>query len=121
MAVWLIENLGEPADRGMEIDRIDNNGHYEPGNLRWATASLNVSNTRKRRINAEAHAFRMAHPDVRYADATLRRLIGSGLSWPEIVKRWNTPSSKPKGVYGTCSTPDPDIASLFQGSSSRTA
>lgn len=30
---------------GLELDRIDNNGHYELGNLRWVTPSENHSNT----------------------------------------------------------------------------
>jgi hypothetical protein len=110
MAVWVKQNLGlRPR---LELDRIDNDGHYEPGNLKYSTRAQQTSNTRKRRVNAAMHAFRLAHPDVTYADETLKKLIRSGLTWPQIAARFLAPSNKPKGVFGTSSTPDPDIASL---------
>lgn len=32
--------------KGAEMDRINNDGHYEPGNIRWATRSENCDNRR---------------------------------------------------------------------------
>lgn len=42
---WILNNLGERPE-GMSLDRINNDGNYVPGNLRWATRKQQVQNSR---------------------------------------------------------------------------
>ena len=40
-----LQELG-PRPDGYDLDRIDNDGHYEPGNVRWVTRQQNLRNRR---------------------------------------------------------------------------
>ena len=41
-----LEHIGPKPGPGYSVDRMDNSRNYEPGNVRWATASEQTSNRR---------------------------------------------------------------------------
>lgn len=66
--------------RELEIDRIDNNGHYERGNLRFATRIENASNKR----NTVLTEFHQKYWP--YARSVVIRKLSKGLSRDEIIE-----------------------------------
>lgn len=87
-AEWVLANLGpRPAGR-YSLDRIDNNRHYEAGNLRWATYAEQARNKRVYRRTKAGERIRtllVQRPDLTYE--TVRLWVKQGATDDEILGR----------------------------------
>lgn len=78
--LWILENLG-PCPEGHELDRVDNNRGYAPGNLRWATPAQNMANRRCTRLEE------YRPEEWPYEENTVRRKLSEGFSREEIFQQ----------------------------------
>lgn len=121
--LYLIRECGLP-DRKMEIDRIDSNGNYAPGNLRFVPHLVNCVNQRR---NVLSQFRQMYWP---YARNVVIRKLSSGLTREEIIRNAETAVMEKRTNWRTISArldfmtyemPDDIIVLRYRENSSITA
>ncbi len=90
-----LDNYGE---EGYTLDRIDVNGNYEPGNVRWANSKTQHRNTR-RSVFVDYYGVKMMITDVAkltgISENTLRSRARIGLTGEKLFRPVKTSQKKP--------------------------
>lgn len=84
-----LAHLGSKPSPQHEIDRIDSNGHYEPGNVRWSTRKEQARNLR-RNVFLTAHGqtkqISQWAEDLKIPKSTIRGRLSRGKSPEQAVE-----------------------------------
>lgn len=94
MTEWVLANLG-PRPSGCSIDRIDNSGHYEAGNLRWADRQTQNSNKRAYTGSVYGNRIRRLMLQTDYGYESIRTFIKDGMTDADIINRKRRPGGRP--------------------------
>ena len=82
-AIRTFKCFGIEVKQGLQVDRIDNDDGYFPGNIRFVTCAENLRNKRSNNIityKGETHCLTDWSKILGIADSTLQRRLTSGWS-----------------------------------------
>jgi hypothetical protein len=85
-----MEDMGPRPTPDHQLDRIDNEGDYEPGNCRWVTRKVNNNNrSTNRRITYKGVTKNLKEwaDHLGVHDGTLHGWLGKGLTMSDIVAK----------------------------------
>jgi hypothetical protein len=82
---YVLNELGERPN-GYSLDRINNDGDYEPGNVRWVCSK--VQNSNKRNVKATKEKLEMAQT-MRQNGKTLQEIANYFDIGTTTAKRWS--------------------------------
>ena len=84
---WSIEH-GYSENKGLSIERIDNDGNYKPSNCKWATRkeqAFNRRTTHSETFNGETKCYYDWAKVLHISEGRLKRLLSLGWSMQQIV------------------------------------
>lgn len=83
-----LADIGPRPSLNHSLDRINNDGNYEPGNVRWASVQEQRSNTRRNRVvtfRGVTQTLAQWSRSIGISESTLHRRIASGLPLDEAL------------------------------------
>jgi hypothetical protein len=123
---WMLEHLPHPTYKGVQIDRVNNDGHYEPGNLRLVTPKQNLRNKQHSKFAAYRgqlvnacdlwHLLKTDYTLFELSPHHTAKLVGRSVPVDEIIRR--KPRAK-RSASASLSKPDPAIVALYTGAARR--